>query len=50
MRVEQHFTAAKMAAAMLEVYREMLKQPCRADVPAMVPHAEEVGARPAKWA
>jgi rhamnosyl/mannosyltransferase len=50
MRVEQHFTAAKMAAAMLEVYREMLKEPCRADVPAMLPHAEEVVARPAKWA
>jgi glycosyltransferase involved in cell wall biosynthesis len=49
-RVEQHFTATKMAAAMLEVYREMLKEPCRADVPAMLPHAEEVVARPAKWA
>jgi glycosyltransferase involved in cell wall biosynthesis len=49
-RVEQHFTATKMAAAMLEVYQELLKEPCRADVPAIRPHAEEVVVRPAKWA
>jgi glycosyltransferase involved in cell wall biosynthesis len=52
MRVEQNFTATKMAAAMLQVYEEMLGEPCRAKVPAMPAHAEEeeVGVRPAKWA
>ena len=49
-RVEQHFTSARMAEAMLEVYREMLKEPCRASVPAKPPQAEEVVAAPAKWA
>jgi rhamnosyl/mannosyltransferase len=50
MRVEQHFTSAKMAAALLQVYQEMLDEPCRTDVPALRQHAEEVVRRPAKWA
>jgi glycosyltransferase involved in cell wall biosynthesis len=41
MRVEQHFTATKMAAAMLEVYQEVLQEPFRAEVPAIRPHAEQ---------
>lgn len=50
MRVERHFTSAKMAAALLQVYQEMLDEPCRTDLPALRPQAEEVRARPAKWA
>ena len=52
LRVDQHFTSTKMAAAMLQVYREMLHEPCRSGVPARLPHAEEeeVVASPAKWA
>jgi glycosyltransferase involved in cell wall biosynthesis len=50
MRVEQHFTSTKMAAAMLQVYREMLNGPCWAGVPVKHPQREEVVARPAKWA
>jgi rhamnosyl/mannosyltransferase len=49
-RVERHFTSTKMAEAMLEVYREMLQEPCRADVPAKHPQAEEAVEYPAKWA
>lgn len=49
-RVERHFTSTKMAEAMLEVYREMLREPCRADVPAKHPQAEEAVEYPAKWA
>jgi glycosyltransferase involved in cell wall biosynthesis len=41
MRVEQHFTAEKMAAAMLEVYQEVLREPLRAGIPAIRPHAEQ---------
>jgi rhamnosyl/mannosyltransferase len=48
-RVEQHFTSAKMAESMLQVYQEMLHQPCRMTIPATLPHAEEAVA-PAKWA
>ncbi len=49
LRVEQHFTSAKMAEAMLQVYQEMLHEPCFAPVPAKHPHAEaeEVVASPA---
>ena len=51
-RVEQHFTSAKMGEAMLQVYQEMLHEPCIAPVSAKNPHAEaeEVVASPAKWA
>jgi glycosyltransferase involved in cell wall biosynthesis len=49
-RVEQHFTSTRMAAAMLQVYQELLKEPCLVDVPAIRPHPEEVVVRPAKWA
>ena len=51
MRVEQHFTSAKMAEAMLQVYQEMLNEPCRSAVPASLPHAEqeEVVASQAEW-
>jgi rhamnosyl/mannosyltransferase len=51
MRVEQHFTSAKMAEAMLQVYQEMLSEPCRSGVPAKLVHAgeEEVVASPAEW-
>jgi rhamnosyl/mannosyltransferase len=49
-RVEQHFTSTRMAEAMLEVYREMLNEPCRAGVPAKPPLADDVVARPAKLA
>jgi glycosyltransferase involved in cell wall biosynthesis len=49
-RVEQHFTSTRMADAMLEVYREMLNEPCRAGVPAKPPLADDVVARPAKLA
>ena len=49
-RVEQHFTSTKMAEAMLQVYQEMLNEPCRAEVPAKRPQSEEVVAAPAKWA
>ncbi len=51
MRVEQHFTSTKMAAAMLQVYQEMLSEPCRSGVPATLQHAEgeEVVASPAEW-
>jgi rhamnosyl/mannosyltransferase len=47
-RVEQHFTSTRMAEAMLEVYQEMLQEPCR--VPAKFPQAEEAVEYPAKWA
>jgi glycosyltransferase involved in cell wall biosynthesis len=40
-RVEQQFTAARMAAAMLEVYRELVQQACRAGVRAIPPHGEQ---------
>ncbi len=50
MRVEQHFTSTRMAEAMLQVYQEMLSEPCRADVPAKHPQSEEAVAVPAKWA
>jgi glycosyltransferase involved in cell wall biosynthesis len=40
-RVEQHFTAEKMAAAMLDVYRELIREPFRAGVPAIRSHAEQ---------
>ena len=52
LRVEQHFTSTKMAAAMLQVYQEMLNEPCRSCIPARLPRAEEeeVVASPAKWA
>ena len=53
LRVEQHFTSTKMAEAMLQVYQEMLNEPCRTGVPAKPPHeeeAEEVVEFPAKWA
>jgi rhamnosyl/mannosyltransferase len=51
MRVEQHFTSAKMAQAMLQVYQEMLNEPCRSGVPAKLVHAEEeeVVASRAEW-
>jgi hypothetical protein len=50
MRVEQHFTSTRMAEALLQVYQEMLSEPCRAAVPAKPPQPEEVVAAPAKWA
>jgi rhamnosyl/mannosyltransferase len=50
MRVEEHFTSTRMAGAMLQVYQEMLSEPCRAGVPAKAPQPEEVVAAPAKWA
>ncbi len=49
-RVEQQFTSARMAEAMLEVYREMLDEPCRAGARAKPVHAEDVAVRPAKLA
>jgi glycosyltransferase involved in cell wall biosynthesis len=50
MRVEQHFTSTKMAEATLQVYQEMLNEPCRSGVPPKLPHGEEedVVASPAK--
>jgi hypothetical protein len=52
LRVEEQFTSTKMAAAMLQIYREILDEPCRSGVPAGLPYAEEeeVVASPAKWA
>jgi glycosyltransferase involved in cell wall biosynthesis len=50
MRVERHFTSKKMAAAMLQVYQEMLNESCQADVPVNHPQEEELVASPAKWA
>jgi glycosyltransferase involved in cell wall biosynthesis len=53
MRVEQHFTSTKMAAAMLDVYEEMLNQPCRKGVkgvPVKHPRGEDMVAQPAKRA
>jgi len=50
MRVEQHFTSTKMAAAMLQVYQEVLNKSCRTSVPVRRPHPEDVVASPAKWA
>lgn len=52
LRVEQHFTSAKMAETMLQVYQEMLNEPCRSAAPATLPRAEEeeVVVSPAKWA
>jgi hypothetical protein len=50
MRVEEHFTSTRMAGAMLQVYQEMLSEPCRAGVPAKPPQTEEAVAAPAKWA
>jgi rhamnosyl/mannosyltransferase len=49
-RVDQHFTTAKMAEAMLQVYQEVLSEPCRAGVPAKRPQSEEAVAVPAKLA
>jgi hypothetical protein len=49
-RVEQHFTTAKMAEAMLKVYREMVSEPCQVGARAKRPQAEEAIAVPAKWA
>jgi hypothetical protein len=49
-RVEQNFTSTRMAAALLQVYQEMLSDPCRADVPSKHPQSEEVVTVPAKWA
>jgi glycosyltransferase involved in cell wall biosynthesis len=49
MRVERHFTSKKMAAAMLQVYQEMLNKSCQADVPVNHPQ-EELVASSAKWA
>jgi len=48
MRVEQHFTSTRMAAAMLEVYEEMLNQPCRKGVTGKRVHCGEVVARQAE--
>jgi glycosyltransferase involved in cell wall biosynthesis len=50
MRVEEYFTSTRMAEALLEVYREMLNEPCRADIPAKRPQSEEAVVVPAKWA
>jgi glycosyltransferase involved in cell wall biosynthesis len=50
-RVEQHFTTAKMAEAMLQVYQGMMGEPCRVGARAKRPQAEEaVAVVPAKWA
>lgn len=49
-RVEEQFTSTKMAEAMLQVYQEMLDEPCRAGVPVKPPQAEDVVSRPAKLA
>jgi glycosyltransferase involved in cell wall biosynthesis len=49
-RVEEHFTTAKMAEAMLRVYQEMLSESCRAGVRAKRPQSEEAVAVPAKLA
>jgi glycosyltransferase involved in cell wall biosynthesis len=49
-RVEEQFTSTKMAEAMLQVYQEMLDEPCRVGVPVKPAHADEVVARPAKLA
>jgi len=49
-RVEEHFTSTRMAEAMLQVYQEMLDQPCRSGVPAKRPQSEEAVAVPAKLA
>jgi rhamnosyl/mannosyltransferase len=49
-RVEQYFTSTRMAEAMLDVYQEMLNEPCRAGVPAKPPQADDVVVRPAKLA
>jgi glycosyltransferase involved in cell wall biosynthesis len=48
MRVEQHFTSTIMAAAMLQVYEEMLNQPCREGVTGKRRHSGDVVARQAK--
>ncbi|MGC2516848.1 MAG: glycosyltransferase, partial [Terriglobales bacterium] len=50
MRVAQHFTSTKMAEAMLQVYQEMLHEPCFAVAPAKHRdlEAEEVVASPAE--
>ena len=50
LRVEQHFTSTKMAAALLQVYQEMMDQPCRGGVLVKHAHAEDLVARPAKSA
>jgi len=51
MRVEQNFTSTRMAAAMLEVYEEMLNQPCRKRVTGKrPPHSEDMVAPQAKSA
>jgi rhamnosyl/mannosyltransferase len=50
MRVERHFTSTRMAEAMLQVYQEMMTDPCRVGVPARRPQSEEAVAVPAKWA
>ncbi len=48
LRVEQHFTSTRMAEAMLEVYEEMLEEPCRAGVRSRPARAEEAVAVTAK--
>jgi rhamnosyl/mannosyltransferase len=49
-RVEQQFTSAKMAEAMLQVYQGALDLSCRGRVLAKAHRAEEIVARPAKLA
>jgi len=44
LRVEQHFTSTKMAESMLQLYHEMLNEPCRSGVPTTLPRAEEAEA------
>jgi glycosyltransferase involved in cell wall biosynthesis len=50
MRVEEQFTSTKMAEGMLQVYQEMLSEPCRAGVPVKSAQADDVVVRPAKLA
>jgi len=49
-RVEEKFTSANMAKAMLQVYQEMLSESCAVDIPAKPAQAEEAIVSPAKWA
>lgn len=50
MRVEQHFTSTRMAAAMLEVYEETLNQPWPRGATGKRPYSEDVIAQQAKSA
>lgn len=50
MRVEQHFTSTKMAAAILQVYQEMLNEPYRTGVLKKHPSRERVVTLPEKVA